>query len=149
MKIAKMLTLAVSLFLTAGCGTGKSKVASVLGFEDSEVVVAGPYELHYAQDGSNEFVLVSKDNYNLLSDYGEGIDIFIKGRPFFQFELDEEGTPTKLFLYIPTKDGKDAVDLVDKDADGQWDFKHDHISGKRFDWKDGRWIERSRGQPDD
>jgi len=138
------LTLLVSLsFVLAGCVSQRSEVATKFGCKKSVKVEAGPFQLHYGQSGTNELLLLGEGNWNILSRMtGEGTDVYLDGRPFIHFDRSPDGSLTNLQMHLMDAHGKQTISLVDKDVDGQWDFKFDEIAGKNFVWKDGRWIQR-------
>ncbi len=142
----KTLTILL-LALLAGCATKKSEVATQLGYDTSSKVTSGPYQLDYAKKGPEEFMLLSKGNYNLLSKEGEATSIFLDGRPFISFERNADGSLTNVFMYLRNSHRKETMTLIDKDGDGQWDKKIDHVLKKIFVWKDGLWAEPPQSQP--
>jgi hypothetical protein len=138
------LTLFVSLsFFLAGCVSKQSEVATKLfGFKKSAKVEAGPYQLHYAHDGTNDFVLLAEGNWDMFSRWtGEGTDVYLDGRPFINFQRSADGTVTNLSMHVLDKDGKEKFTLIDRDADGQWDMKIDDATRKVYGWKDGGWVQ--------
>jgi hypothetical protein len=130
-------------FILTGCVSKQSEVAAKLGYEKSSMVKAGPYELHYAQDKSEDFVLLADGNWDVFSRYtGEGSDVYLDGHPFIHFEQNPDGSVTNLYLHVQDIHGKTEFDLIDRDGDGQWDVKIDDVSGKNYVWKNGSWIPR-------
>ena len=114
----------------------------MLDYGKSSKIQAGPYELHYAKNGSNDFVLLAEGNWNILSRYtGEGTDVYLDGRPFINFQRASDGSLTNLSMSILGADGKVKVTFVDRDVDGQWDMKFDGVTRKVFSWKDGQWVQ--------
>ena len=136
------LTLvALFSFVWAGCVSKQSDVATKLfGFKNSVKVEAGPYQLHYAHDGTNDFVLLAEGNCNMFSRWtGEGTDLYLDGRPFINFQRSADGSVTNLSMHVLDKHGKEKFTLVDRNADGQWDMKIDEETRKVYGWKDGSW----------
>lgn len=138
------LTLLISLpLLPVACSTHRSEVATKFGYEKSSMVEAGPYELHYGQSGAKELVLLAEGNWNILSRAtGQGTDIYLDGLPFINFSRSQDGSVTNLSLSLTDANGKQKITLIDKDGDGQWDLKIDHLLKKTFVWKEGQWIAR-------
>jgi hypothetical protein len=139
---SKILTFLVLPLFVTGCATKKSEVATTLGYERSSKVTAGPYQLHYAKEGSEELMLVAKGNYNLVSKDGDGTDVYLDGSPFIHFDRRPDGSLTNLSMNILAKDGKAAVTMVDTNVDGEWDFKIDHVLGKVFVREGNQWVVR-------
>ena len=140
-----LIVLLLLLLLPIACATNKSKVATMLGYKKSTVVQAGPYQLHYAKDGTDEFVLLAKgDHENTFSKYtGEGTDVSIKGLSTIHFEQNPDGSPTNLSLNLCDADGNSTVSFIDKNVDGQWDIKIGYKPTKVWIWYDGQWMDRS------
>jgi hypothetical protein len=136
------LLLALSLFPIA-CVSNRSQVATKFGYEKSSKVQVGSYDLHYGRSGSNELVLLSEGNLNIFSRAtGHGTDVFLDGLPFIHFDRNHDGSLTNFFLDVPDTNGRPRFTLIDRDADGQWDLKIDHVLKKSFVWKEGQWNER-------
>jgi len=130
-------------FFPAACASKRSEVATTFGYQKSVKVEAGPYQLNYGKHGSDELLLVSERNWNILSRAtGEGTDVYLDGRPFIHFDRSSDGSLTNLQMHLMDTHGKQTVSFVDRDADGQWDFKVDEVTGKHFVWKDGHWVQR-------
>ena len=143
------LTLLASLlFLAAGCVSQRSEVATKLGYEKSVMVKVGPYQLHYAHDGTNDFVLLTEGNRDLFARYtGEGTDVFLDGWPFIGFERSADGSVTNFSMHVSDIHHKAKYDLVDRNADGQWDMKIDDVTGSVYIWNEGGWVERYHHAP--
>jgi hypothetical protein len=134
--------LALLSFLLAGCVSQRSEAAAKLGYKKSVKVEVGPYQLHYAHDGTNDFVLLAEGKQDMFSRYtGEGVDVYFDGRPFIHFERSADGSVTNLSMQVSDIHGKAKYDLVDRNADGQWDMKIDDETGKVYVWKDGGWVQ--------
>jgi hypothetical protein len=141
--LPKFLTLLFILpFISIACVSNKSEVATKFGYEKSVECVAGPYQLHYGQSGSEDLVLLAEGNCNLFSRIaGLGTDVYLDGKLFIHFEQNPDGSLTNLQMSLPSVNGKAGIDLVDSNADGQWDMKIDEVSGKVFVWKGGQWVQ--------
>jgi hypothetical protein len=137
------LLLTLPLFVVA-CDSKRSEVAKKLGYEKSSEAQAGPYQLHYGQKGSQEFLLVAKGDQNLLSREGAATDVYLDGMPLIHFERRQDGSLFNLNIDFLDKDGKAMITMIDRDADGQWDRKIDHILGKAFTWEENHWVEESQ-----
>jgi len=136
------LLLVSLLFILAGCISQRSEVANKLGYAKSMKVGAGPYQLHYGQKTSEEFVLLAEGNWDLFSRWtGEGTDVYLDGRPFVHFERSADGSVTNLSLHVSKNHGQTRFALFDRDADGQWDMKIDDMNRKVYTWKDGVWVQ--------
>lgn len=107
----------------------------------SEKAKAGPYHLYYAKDGDDEFVLVGKDKSHLLSKSWAGTQLYLDGYPFFRFERKPDGSVANLRLQIRDQNGKCILTMRDQEADGQWDFRVDHLRRKKSLWRDGHWVD--------
>jgi hypothetical protein len=144
MKPHTFLTLfALLSIVLAGCVSRRSEVATAFGFKNSVKVEAGPYQLHYAHDGTNDFVLLGEGNWNMFSRWTEiGTDVYLDGRPFINFRRAADGSVTNLSMHVLDKNGKERFTLVDRNVDGQWDMKIDEETGKVYVWKDGGWVQR-------
>jgi len=130
-------------FILAGCVSQRSDVATTFGYKKSVEVKAGPYQLHYGQSGSEDFVLLAESNWNMFSSItGEGTDVYLDGKPFIHFGRSPDGSLTNLQMHLPDVHGKAGITLIDKNADGQWDFKIDEVTKRVFVWKDGHWVQR-------
>lgn len=141
-RIFLILLVSVSVFL-AGCVRQQSEVAAKLGYMKSVKVEAGPYQLHYAHDGTNDFVLLAEGNWDILSRYtGDGTGVYLDGQPFISFKRSADGSVTDLQMNVFDKDGKVKFTLIDTNADGQWDAKIDFVTGKAYVWKGGSWVQR-------
>jgi hypothetical protein len=141
----KCLTLVFMLsFFLAGCVSQQSDVATkVFGDKKSMKTEAGPYQLHYAHEGTNDFVLLAEGNSDVFSRWtGEGTDVYLDGWPFIHFSRNADGSVTNLSMQVLDKDGKTKFSLIDRNADGQWDMKIDGTTGKVYVWKDGSWVQR-------
>lgn len=140
------LTLTVLLtlpFLPIACVSKRSEVATTLGYEKSSKVQAGPYQLHYGKSGPDELLLLAEGNWNILSrSTGEGTDVYLDGLPFIHFDRNHDGSLTNLHMDVLDIHGHSKITLIDRDADGQWDLKIDHVLKKTFVWKDGQWTDR-------
>jgi hypothetical protein len=144
MSSRMFLTLLVSLsFALTGCVSQQSEVATKLfGYKKSVKVEAGPYQLHYAHGGTNDFVLLAHGKQDVFSRWtGEGTDVYLDGRPFIHFQRSADGSVTNLSMQVMDKDGKTKFSLIDRNADGQWDVKIDDTTGKVYVWKDGGWVQ--------
>lgn len=129
-------------FFLAGCASQQSEVATNFGYKKSAKVEAGPYQLHYGQNGSEDLVLLAQGKSNLFSrSTGDGTDVYLDGLPFIHFQRRADGSVTNLSMVISDQDGKDKFTLIDKNADGQWDVKIDDVTGKAYIWKDGGWVQ--------
>ena len=138
------LTLLVSLsFILSGCVSQRSEVAKkVFDYKKSVKVEAGPYQLHYAHDGTNDFVLLAEGNWDMFSRWtGEGTDVYLDGQPFIHFQRSSDGSVTNLSMQVSDKNGKEKFTLIDRNADGQWDMKIDEATRKVYVWKDGGWVQ--------
>jgi len=144
MTLRIYLILLISLsFILIGCASQQSEVATKLGYKKSVKVEAGPYQLEYAHDGTNELVLLAKGNQDIFSKWtGEGTDVYLDGGPFIHFQRNADGSITNLSMQVLDKDGKTKFTLIDRNADGQWDVKIDDATGKVYVWKDGDWVQR-------
>jgi len=137
-----ILLLLVSL-LPLACATKKSEVATRLGYKKSIKVQAGPYQLHYAKDGTDEFLALFKNDRDVVfSRYtGEGTDVGLNGLSTIHFNQKPDGSLTNLSLNFCDAEGKETTSFIDRDADGQWDMKIDYVQKRVSTWKDGQWIE--------
>jgi hypothetical protein len=137
------LTVVVSLsFFLAGCASKRSDAAMTLGYKKSIKEEVGPYQLHYAHDGTNDFVLLAEGNWNMFSRWtGEGTDVYLDGRPFIHFQRNADGSVTNLSMNVLDKDGKEKFTLIDRNAVGQWDMKIDDATGKVYLWENGTWVQ--------
>ena len=133
--------------LPIACATKKSEVATTFGFDKSSKVQAGPYQLHYARNDSEELLLLAEGNWNIISRTSNGTDVYLDGLPFINFDRKTDGTLTNLSMTIMDAHKKEKVTMVDRDADGQWDVKIDYVLRKTFLWKDDHWVERNQSQP--
>lgn len=142
-RIFLVLLVSLSFFL-AGCVSQGSKVATkVFGYKKSVRVEAGPYQVHYAHNGTNDFVLLAQGNWDVFSKWtGEGTDVYLDGRPFIHFERGADGSVTNLSMQVLDKNGKEKFTLIDRNADGQWDVKIGETTEKVYIWKNGGWVQR-------
>lgn len=138
------LTLLVALpFFPIACSTHRSEVAAKFGYDRSSKVLAGPYQLHYGQSGAGELVLLAEGKQNIFSRAaGQGTDVYLDGRPFINFDRSHDGSVTNLSLSVVDTQGHSKITLIDREADGQWDLKIDHVLKRTFVWKEGQWTPR-------
>ena len=146
MKKTILIFLLLPLLAT-GAATNESEVAKTLGYKGSSKATVGPYQLHYAKDGSKELMLLAKGNADVMSIVsGQGTDVFLDGLPFIHFDRNADGSLTNLSMNIFDKNGHNVVSMIDTNVDGEWDLKIDYVLTKVFIRKGGQWVERERRQ---
>ena len=129
----------VLALMLVGCTPPQGKVRR------SEVT-AGPYELFYAKSRSEEIIILSRSNHNLLCTDGRSTYVFVDGRPAIFFERMPDNTLTNLGVRFFGRDWNPTILMLDTNADGEWDRKFD--DAKMFVREGSQWVQREPSQPD-